>query len=63
MTEYVKFDTDKWDDCGVVYALLEYHTRPGSTAVDVVVENPSTGEVTHRVVASHQIEFLEAKDW
>lgn len=63
MTDYVKFDTDMWDDHGRVYALLEYHPRPNSTAVSVVVEDTVTGEVKHRVIASHQIEFIEARDW
>ena len=63
MTDYVKFDTDMWDDNGRVYSIIEYVTRPNSTGVSVVVEDTLTGEVKHRVIASHQIEFIEAKDW
>ena len=61
--QYVKLDNDKWDDAGVVWAVLEYASRPNSTAVNLVLENVKTGEVHSRVVANHQIEWLEGKDW
>ena len=63
MTEYVKFNTDQWHDVNKVYRLIEYVTRPNSTGVSLVIEDTVTKEVTKRVAANHQIEFLEAKDW
>lgn len=63
MTEYVKFNTDNWDDLNKVYRLIEYATRPNSTAVSLVIEDTITREVTQRTAANHQIEFMEAKDW
>jgi hypothetical protein len=63
MTEYVKFNTDNWDDLNKVYRLVEYVTRPNSTGVDLVIEDVVTKEVTKRTAANHQIEFMEAKDW
>jgi len=63
MTEYVKFNTDNWDDLNKVYRLIECATRPESTGVSLVIEDIITKETIHRVVANHQIEFMEAKDW
>jgi hypothetical protein len=60
--DYIKIDNDdNWDN--KVWLVLEYHNNPNSTAVTLVLEDTNTKEVTHRVVASHQIEWLEAKDW
>lgn len=61
--QYIKLDNDKWDDVNKVWAVLEYSNRPGSTAVNLVLEDTTTGEVHTRVVAQNQIEWLEAKDW
>ena len=61
--DYIKINSDYWDDINKVWSVLEYHSRPNSTAVDLVLEDTSTGQTMHRVVASHQIEWLEAKDW
>lgn len=61
--DYIKIDNDKWDDFNKVWGVVEYHTRPNSTAVDLVLEDTLTGKIIHRVVASNQIEWLEAKDW
>ena len=61
--DYIKIDNDKWDDLNKVWGVVEYSARPNSTAVNLVLEDTSTGQVVHRVVASHQIEWLEAKDW
>lgn len=59
--DYIKLDNDKWDDLGIVYKVIEYKTRPPSTAVDLILEY--NGEKIYRTVASHQIEWLEPKDW
>ena len=61
--QYIKLDNDRWDDVGKVWAVLEYSTRPDSTAVNLVLEDVKTGEVHSRVVAQNQIEWLEDKDW
>lgn len=61
--QYIKLDNDRWDDAGKVWAVLEYSTRPDSTAVSLVLEDTTSGEVHTRVVAQNQIEWLEAKDW
>lgn len=57
--QYVRLDNDRWDDAGKVWSVLEYATRENSTAVTLVLEDTKTGEVETRVVASHQIEWLE----
>ena len=61
--KYIKLHNDRWDDLNKVWVVLEYRTREDSTAVNLVLEDAYSGETTHRVVASHQIEWLEAKDW
>jgi len=61
--DYIKIDSDQWDDVNKVWGVLEYHTRPNSTGVDLVLEDTSTKQTVHRVVANNQIEWLEAKDW
>lgn len=62
--KYIKIDNDKWDDLGKVWEVLEY-SRPNkdSSAVHLIIEDTVTGDVVSRVVAFHQIEWLEAKDW
>lgn len=57
--QYCKLDNDQWEDLGKVWAVMEYVTRPNSTAVDLVLEDMETKEVHTRVVANHQIEWLE----
>jgi len=61
--DYIKIDSDQWDDANKVWGVLEYSTRPNSTAVDLVLEDTTTRQTIHRVVANNQIEWLEAKDW
>jgi hypothetical protein len=61
--DYIKIDNDRWDDHNKVWAVLEYQARPNSTGVHLVLEDTVTGEVHSRVVASNQIEWIEAKDW
>lgn len=60
--DYIRIDNDMWDDLGVIYGVLEYNRPVNSTGVKLVLENRETKEITHRVVAEHQIEWLEAKD-
>lgn len=61
--DYIKLNNDNWDDLNQVWLVLEYHSNLNSTAVSLVLEDTNTKEVTRRVVANHQIEWLEAKDW
>ena len=60
--DYIRINNDKWDDLGVIYAVLEYYKSPDSSAVNIVLENRETKEIMHRIVAEHQIEWLELKD-
>jgi hypothetical protein len=59
--DYIKIINDQWSDLGIVYKVIEYKTRPPSTAVDLVLEY--NGETIQRTVASHQIEWLQPKDF
>ena len=60
--DYIRIDNDHWDS-NKVWVLLEYNPRPDSTGVHLILEDPDTKETASRVVASHQIEWLEAKDY
>jgi len=55
--DYVVLNTDRWEDAGKKYRLISLHRREGSTATELVVEYE--GVQTSRVVAYHQIEFIE----
>lgn len=61
--QYIRLDNDRWDDAGKVWAVLEYSTRPNSTAVTLILEDTKTLGIETRVVAQNQIEWLEDKDW
>jgi len=60
--DYIRIDNDSWDDAGVTYGVLEYSKRQDSTGVSLVLENCKTKEITRRVVADHQIEWIENKE-
>jgi hypothetical protein len=60
---YIKIDNDNWDDINTVWRVLEYVRREHTTGVSLVLEDAYTKKVVHRVVPSHQIIELEAKDW
>lgn len=55
--DYVKLDTDKWEDAGKKYRLISLQRREASTATELVLEHE--GVQSSRVVAYHQIEFIE----
>jgi hypothetical protein len=57
--QYVRIDNDNWDDLGKVWAVHEYASRENSTAVTLILEDTETKEVHTRVVASHQIVWIE----
>lgn len=56
-----RLDTDKWDDSGVEYIVHAYSKRGSSTGVTLELETPD-GEMITKVVASHQIEWIEDED-
>lgn len=58
---HIRINSDKWDDVKKTWLVLESKTREGSTAVELKLRD-SFGKEEHRVVASHQIEWLEGYD-
>ncbi len=56
-----RLDTDKWEDAGVEYIVHSYNRRENSTAVTLELEAPD-GTISTKVVASHQIEWIEDED-
>ena len=56
-----RFNTDQWDDVNKVYFVHSLSTRPKSTAVTMTLEDDD-GNFHKRVVASHQIEWVEDGD-
>lgn len=56
-----RLDTDKWDDTGVEYIVHSYSRRGSSTGVTLELETPE-GKMITKVVASHQIEWIEDED-
>ena len=61
--QYIKIDSDYWNDINKVWFVHEYTPRENSTAVTLTLEDTATGEIETRVVAQNQIQWLEAKDW
>lgn len=55
-----RLNTDNWDDVGV-YFVRSYARRPDSTAVELELED-SNGVVSNKVVAFHQIEWIEENE-
>ena len=60
--DYIRINNDDWNDAGIIYGVLEYSKPVDSTGVKLVLENRETKEIIHRVIAEHQIEWLESKD-
>jgi len=54
-------NNDKWEDAGKVYFVHSLSTRPQSTAVTMTLEDDG-GNIFERVVASHQIEWVDDGD-
>jgi hypothetical protein len=52
-----KLDTDRWDDVGI-YTVISSYRRANSTAVELLLEK-SDGTQVSKVVAVHQIEWIE----
>jgi hypothetical protein len=55
---YCRLDTDNWEDAGVVYFVHRYARNEPSTATELTLESPE-GIITERVVAYHQIEWID----
>ena len=53
-----KLNTDMWEDAGIEYIVHSYNNRANSTAITLGLEAPD-GTMSTRVVASHQIEWIE----
>lgn len=56
-----RINSDDWADANIEYLVHYYVGTPGSTAVNVRLEAPN-GTIIDRVVASHQIEWIEDED-
>jgi hypothetical protein len=59
--DLIRLDTDMWDDAGKTYKVIEYYRRPESTAVELKLEDIH-GNKYDRVVAFHQIEWLDDRE-
>jgi hypothetical protein len=57
--DYIRINNNMSDDINVIYAVLEYNKPDDSTGVSLVLENCETKQMIHRIVAEHQIEWLE----
>lgn len=55
---YIRIDSDQWEDAGKIWFVLEYYQRENSTAVELTLKDFS-GIIHRRVVANHQIEWIE----
>jgi len=53
-----RINSDDWEDVGKVYFVHALNNRTNSTAVALVLEDDG-GNIHKRVVASHQIEWVE----
>ena len=54
----IKIDSDDWNDVGRIYSVHSAERREGSTALELVLEDEE-GNITHRTVAHHQVEWIE----
>ena len=53
-----RINSDQWQDVGKIFFVHSFDNRPNSTAVTLVLEDDD-GNIHQRVVASHQIEWIE----
>jgi hypothetical protein len=53
-----RINSDSWEDAGKVYFVHSLKSRPNSTGVTLNLEDED-GNIFERVVASHQIEWLQ----
>lgn len=59
---YIKIDTDVWDDYGVVYQVKEYRTNSVSSIGEYTLVTNDGREFT-RGMGDHQVHWMETKDW
>ena len=57
MQNLARINSDMWDDAGKIYNVISYRNTPNSTAVHLQLEYE--GVVYNRVVAQHQIEWIQ----
>ena len=53
-----RINSDMWEDVNKVYFVHSLKSRPNSTGVTLTLEDED-GNISERVVASHQIEWVE----
>ena len=53
-----RIDNDKWQDHGTIFFVHSAKSREDSTAVELVLEDDN-GNIHSRVVANHQIEWID----
>jgi hypothetical protein len=53
-----RINSDSWEDAGKVYFVHSLKSRPNSTGVTLNLEDED-GNIFERVVASHQIEWVD----
>jgi hypothetical protein len=53
-----RINSDSWEDAGKVYFVHSLKSRPNSTGVTLKLEDED-GNIVERVVASHQIEWVD----
>jgi hypothetical protein len=53
-----RINSDSWEDAGKVYFVHSLKSRPNSTGVTLNLEDED-GNIFERVVASHQIEWID----
>ena len=58
MTKYVTFNTDHWEDHGLIYEVLSYKEREGSTAIEFELKK-NDGTTHKRVECRHIVEWLD----
>lgn len=56
--DYIRINSDLWEDLGKIWFVEEYKTREDSTAVELVLRD-SLGNVNKRTVSINQIEWIE----
>jgi hypothetical protein len=53
-----RINSDSWEDAGKVYFVHSLKSRPNSTGVTLNLEDED-GNIVERVVAFHQIEWVQ----
>ena len=61
-TGYIKINSDEWGDAGKIYKVVDYAPRDDSTAVELTLLE-SDGNMIHRVIPYHWVEWIEDGDW